>query len=226
MPIRRVIDQGDSVSRLSERYGLAPDTIWEHPANAKLRSVRSRRDALLPADELVIPDLRAKRVSCPTGGRHRFRRLGVPMLFEIQLFDAYGQPRRQRPYSLDVDGVARQGTTDASGVLREFIPNAAQRGRLVIADELDEALLFGELDPIETLSGVQRRLTNLGFACMQDAGAPGANTTAALARFQHLCGMPATGALDDATREAVRACHDDPRHLRAVLARNPPPSLA
>jgi N-acetylmuramoyl-L-alanine amidase len=221
MPIRHAVRQGDSISRLAERHGLAPDTIWNDPANDDLRARRARMDVLLPGDEVVVPDLRPGEVECATGARHEFRRVGVPMLFEIQLFDERGAPAADRPYRLVVDGGERHGRTDAGGRLREYLPNTARRGRLAVEGEPERELLFGHLDPIETLSGVQKRLTNLGFACAQDAGRTGRATLQALTAFQRLCGLPATGALDDATREEVRACHDDPERLRAHLERPP-----
>jgi hypothetical protein len=214
---RHLVQQGESVSSLAERYGHDPDTLWDHPQNAGLRAIRSRRDALAPGDELFIPDVRIKNLPCAVGRRHVFRRNGVPAFIEIQLFDVFGRPRRNRPYTLEVDGTVYDGTTDDQGRLRRCVPNAARRGRLVIEGELDQELLFGHLDPIETVSGVRKRLSNLGLLLPQGTVDIDAATAAALARFQSFCGLPSSGEIDDATREALRACHDD-GHLRNLIA--------
>lgn len=42
MPTRHVIQQGESVVALSERYGLFVETIWNHADNAELK--RKRKD--------------------------------------------------------------------------------------------------------------------------------------------------------------------------------------
>lgn len=112
MARRHTIEQGDSVSRLAELYGFAPDTIWNEPANEELRALRIRMDVLLPGDEVVIPDLRVAEARCSTGATHRFRRRGVPMLFEMQLFDGTGVPAGDRPFRLVVDGAEHAGRTD------------------------------------------------------------------------------------------------------------------
>lgn len=225
MPIRHVVLQGDSVSLLAERHGLAPDTIWGARANEGLRARRARMDVLFPGDEVAIPDRRPKQVACSTDARHRFRRRGVPMLFELQLLDERGAPRAHRDYLLEVDGVRHTGRTDAEGVLRNYIHNGARRGRLTIEGELEREVLFGHLDPIETVSGVQKRLTNMGFPCADDGGELRAATIVALRTFQRLCGLEPTGAIDDATREEIRACHDDPVRLRGHLERGSLPAF-
>jgi peptidoglycan hydrolase-like protein with peptidoglycan-binding domain len=87
-------------------------------------------------------------------------------------------------------------------------------GRLSI-DELDEQdqsaleldILFGSLDPIEELSGVQKRLVNLGFDCPVD-GEVSDETTAAIEAFQRLFSLPVTGAVDNATRQKLTAMNE------------------
>lgn len=220
MTIRHTVRPGDSVSRLAERHGLAPETIWEHPDNEALRGRRERMDVLLPGDVVVIPARRSKTVSCALDRVHRFRRRGVPMRFEIQLFDERGDPRRDVAYVLIVDGVEHAGRTDSHGHLSQYIANGARRGRLLLDGSAEDLVLdFGHLDPIDALSGVQQRLTNLGFTCTQDEGALGTATRAALLRFQVLVGLTPSGDLDDATREEIRACHDDRERFAAHLER-------
>jgi hypothetical protein len=221
MPKTHTIAQGDSVSRIAELHGLAPTTIWDDPSNKELRALRSRADVLLPGDVLTVPERRDKRLKLATGARHRFRRLGVPMLFELQLFDAGGNPLSDREWQLDVDGTEYHGRTDANGYFRQYISNGAQQGRLVIDDAIDRVLFFGHLDPIDTVTGVQKRLTNMGFECAGDDGNLGRATLIAVRQFQRLAGLPVTGEIDAATRDEVRRAHDDSDRLRTHLDRQP-----
>jgi N-acetylmuramoyl-L-alanine amidase len=213
------IQDGESLSSLALAYGLAPQTIWQDAANEKLRAQRSRADTLLVGDVVAIPDKRLKTETRSINARHCFRRIGVPILFELQLFDGDGQALAALGYTLEVDGVRHVGTTDDAGTLKQIIPNDARAGRIVIEGRVDRELQFGWLDPIETLAGVQKRLNNMGFACSHEGGQFGRATHVALVRFQSMAGLPGTGRLDDATREAVRACHDVPGHYETVLRR-------
>jgi hypothetical protein len=221
MPVTRTIQEGESVSSLALEFGLSQDTIWNDPANQNLRKSRSRADVLLPGDQITIPDKQLKTLPRPTDAQHRFRRIGVPILFELQIFDSNGNPIAAAPYTLTVDGAVHTGTTDTTGYLKEFIPNDSSKGSLVIQDKVERDLFFGGLDPIETLIGVQKRLTNLGFDCIGDNGAMGRTTFAALSRFQAFSGLPQTGTLDDATRDAIRQCHDDRTQFEQNVKRPP-----
>ncbi|WKB55799.1 peptidoglycan-binding domain-containing protein [Eleftheria terrae] len=211
------ISEGDSVVRIAGATGFAPETLWSHPANAELRKRREHMDVLNPGDVLTVPERTPKTVAAATDRRHRFRRRGVPMHFTLQLLDAWGEPRRQRPYRLVVDGRLLEGTTDADGVLRHHLPTTAQRGTLQL-DEVELALVFGGLDPKSTLAGVQHRLSNLGFPCAGDAGELGQATRLALARFQRLMELPCTGELDERTRDALDAHHQQLNQLAQHIA--------
>ena len=212
MPKIIEIHQGDSVSRIAAAHGLAPDTIWDHPDNAELKGKRKHMDVLAPGDWLTVPDRRGKTIDCCVDQRHRFRLRGVPMLFQLQLLDAWGKPRADRPYRLLVDGRPYEGTTDEDGVLRQYVHNHARRGRLEL-DELELDMELGHLDPLSELVGVQQRLTNMGFPCLGDRGEMGQATLTAIERFQALTDLEVTGELDERTREAIGTTYEQPGRL-------------
>jgi len=211
LPLRHVVAEGEGISKIAERYGINPQTIWDDAGNATLREQRPDPNVLLPDDVLVIPDKVLGSASCATGKRHVFRRLGVPALFVMQLLDAEDAPRTGIAYTLEVDGVAKNGTTDDTGMVRQWVPCASQSGRLLIGegDAAEEyALEFGDLRPLSDTRGVQQRLRNLGFTCPVDGDAAGAALQSAIARFQAWAGLAATGILDDATRAEIGKLHD------------------
>ena len=63
MPTKHSIKSGDSVSSLAQSYGLFEQTIWQHSDNATLKALRPNMNILAPGDEVVIPDLEAKKES-------------------------------------------------------------------------------------------------------------------------------------------------------------------
>lgn len=211
------IKAGDTVSRIAGAAGLAPDTIWSHPDNVGLKQERDHMDVLAVGDKLSVPELSVKSVKGATCRRYRFRRRGVPMRLIVQVLDAWGTPRKERPYRLVVDGTPLEGTTDENGVLRQFLPNAAKMCRLYL-DELEMDLAVGVLEPKSKLLGVQQRLSNLGLHCLADAGELGRATVLALKRFQRIAEVPVTGELDDATRAALDADHQELNKLSQRLA--------
>ncbi len=204
----RTIELGDTVSRVAGETGFAPETIWSHPNNAELKSRREHMDVLGVGDQLYVPDLTPKSMPAVTEKRHRYKRKGVPMRFILQLLDAWGEPRKNRPYKLIVDGEVFEGSTDGIGVLRHYLPTAAKGGTLSI-DGLEFDIEIGYLEPKTELLGVQQRLTNLGFPCLGDEGETGQATHIALSRFQMLMHLPVTGEADGKTRDALYDNHEE-----------------
>jgi hypothetical protein len=207
MPIRYTIQQGDSVIRLGDRYGFDPDTIWNDSANAALKEKRKDMNELVPGDEVTVPDKRAKTVDAAAGAVHRFRRVGIPAYFRLQLFDA-DEPRANQSFALTVDGNVYSGTTDADGILQLYLPASSREGILLIGpDDFTVEIDFGHLDPITEISGVQKRLNNLGFFSSESGELDDA-TRDALADFQYAAGLDDTGEPDDATLAKLAEVHD------------------
>jgi len=212
MPQKHVVAEGEGISKISEQYGFAPATVWNAPENQALREKREDPNILFPGDVLVIPDKQPKTLTRETGKRHRFRKVDVPPMFELQLLNA-GQPRAQIAYTLTVDGKKLQGTTDDEGMVRQFIPAKSQSGTLEFTDQGETHKLeidFGGMDPLTEIKGVQKRLNNLGFPCGTPDGTLNARTQQALQMFQAVCGLPSTGALDEATLDQLKQLHDTP----------------
>lgn len=207
MPIRHTVVSGEGIATLSLRYGFSPDRIWSDPANAALRQSRPNPNALLPGDVVTIPDRRIRAESVGTGSRHVFVRRGVPALFRLQMLDD-GQPRSGLSYALRIDAIELRGVTDGDGRLEHFVPNDARSGTIVFGDDEEYELDFGTLDPLATLTGAQKRLTNLGFPCTDEIGTLGALTREALRSFQRRVGLKVTGDLDAATTDRLGALHD------------------
>lgn len=210
MPIKHEVEQGDSVISLSEEHGFFANTIWNDPDNAELKKKRKDMNILMPGDVVVIRDLRLKEVDKPTAKQHVFRRKGIPALYRLQVFDVE-EPRANQKYRLTVDGQLYEGRTDAHGVLQEYIPANSKDGELIIGpDEFQTLLKFGFLDPIDQISGIQKRLNNIGYECGEADGQLNSDTKSALQKFQHRFGLPETGEPDKPTQNKLEEIHDSP----------------
>lgn len=207
MPVKHPVAPGDGMTRVGFRYGFFPDTLWELPENAQLRADRGHPETLIPGDTIYVPDPRPKEARGATKRLHRFRRKGVPAWIRIRLLRD-GEPRAAESYMLDIDGTGLQGCTDGEGWLREWVaPDARQAVLTLPATGEVYELDLGQLYPIDTGIGVQRRLRNLGYYDGPLHGQDDDETRAALARFQVKAGLPATGAWDETTCAALLSAH-------------------
>jgi hypothetical protein len=210
MPISYTIQEGDSVIALSDKYGLLADTIWNDGANSALREKRPDMNVLMPGDVVVIPDKRPRMEKRPTAAQHKFKRKGIPALFRLQVYNMH-IPRANQSYTLTVDGGKYTGTTDGQGIVQQFLPATCKSGQLVIGDDnFTIRLQFGHLDPISELSGVQKRLKNLGYDCGAPDGKMNDATRSALLRFQRENGLTESGQADDDTKNMLDSIHNDP----------------
>ncbi len=190
------VEQGDCISSIAFDHNMFPDTIWDHADNAELKKKRKDPNALLPGDVVVIPDKELKEEQCQAEQKHRFKRKGVPEKLRIQFLtgdEKDDAPRKGIPYTLDITTKGgrpvpqKKGKTDNDGFLDEPIPPDAVRGIIILGEDEDEELheiALGHIDPIDTISGIQARLNNLGYGCGDEDGALGPMTGNAIRDFQ------------------------------------------
>lgn len=207
MPKIVTVSDGDCFVNISKQEGFYWETIWNHPENAKLRSKRKHLNIIKADDEIYIPDLTIKEVSRETDKRHRFQVKGYPVRFTLTLMNL-GEPRANENYTLIVDGDSRNGRTDDSGTLRERIPPQARTGLLLLGEKQEEFTInFGYVDPIDEISGVQRRLQNLGFYEGEIDDQLNEETISAIADFQRSVELSGEGELNDETRQKLVEVH-------------------
>jgi hypothetical protein len=201
------VGKGESATSIAAQNGFFVDTLWNHPRNSALRAKRKTPDQLFEGDEIFIPDKQLKQEDGATGSRHRFKVKGVPAKFRLQLL-ALGEPRANEDYVLNIDGQLTSGKTDGQGWIKQSIPPGARSAKLLLQGGKEEIpIQIGDLDPVEEVSGVQQRLTNLGFPT-GNSGQLDDPTKAALKRFQAAQGLQTTGEADDPTRAKLKQLHD------------------
>jgi N-acetylmuramoyl-L-alanine amidase len=239
MPIRHTVKEGDCIASIAAEYGFFPDTIWNDPANKELRERRASPYLLAPGDTVMIPEKRVKQIEKPASQKHRFRRKGVPATLRICVLgdvieaaspppppdpDALHvrtedpapqvpktKPLKSAPYSLEIDGVVRQGKTDSEGYVQLSISPRAKGGTLVIHPGTEQErrypLRFGSLGPHDTVRGIKQRLANLGYEVGPIDDKPSPELTGALRAFQYRNNLATTGEADETTREKLREAH-------------------
>jgi type VI secretion system secreted protein VgrG len=180
------VQQGDRLPTIARKKGFARwQTIWDFPANAILKN---RRDAnvLLPGDILAIPT-KVPRVAHVAGGAAAFAVQTAPELFRVRFTDLGVPENASVRFRAEPDnGPAVEGTLENHGTMEiELPPDASQvKVTLYLADSeralASRTFAVGHLDPPDTVSGIQARLSGLGFYS-----------------------GPISGKLDEATRIAI-----------------------
>ena len=196
-----VVKQGECLDEIARSRGFHWTTLWDHPSNRKLRDARKSHNILLPGDRVFIPERRPSQEACPTAQRHTFQLKGTKSTLRLRLLycdDA--EPYANQPFRLEVDGEFVEGTVDADGNLEARIDARAKRARLHVAGETLD-LVIGGLDPVDSVSGAQQRLSALGFLARSEPhGTWDADSVEGLRRFQSSQLIPPTGEYDDQTQ--------------------------
>lgn len=206
MPIEYIIKQGNHLSGIADQFGFtsyAP--IWDHPANAQLKSLRKNPHVLFPGDHLVIPDKAVKSESRATDQLHKFKLPRTPLKLKLTLKDFDDLPIAHIDCELRIEDKIYRVKTDGDGKLEQEIPKSAQSGLLCIPEYgIEMPVKIGHLDPVDEKTGWLGRLSNLGY----NPGDPGTEQfRCALEEFQCDYGLPVTGLLDDATKSKLGTVH-------------------
>ena len=223
LPCRHRVRQGEHISRIAEIYGFFDyRTIWDHSENAALRALRTSPNVLYPGDEVYVPEKQQKSVRRPTTAVHTFTVRRSPLKLRVRALDFAGRPFAG-PARPSIEGEPEELELDGDGVVEVAIRRAAAVGDLLLPGapaedgdtEAEEAepllradLRIGVLDPIDTETGQNARLINLGYL---DGPVDGpfhdAVLRLAVENFQVDNDLPFTGEIDDATRAKLVEVH-------------------
>ncbi|MEO7093854.1 MAG: hypothetical protein ABI175_11430 [Polyangiales bacterium] len=159
--------------------------IWDHADNKPLTKDRKNPNLLLPGDIVVLPDAKAKTVTAKTEKHHVFIVKGkLELDFRIVLIDENDKPiadkevdflKKGETATSDGDGKVEKidlpfkfelGTLEFEYRTIDLSTRGTQPPELWQGEEIVEprfVVAIGHLDPLETVSGVQGRLNNLGY---------------------------------------------------------------
>ena len=181
------VKQGDCINSIAYEFGFFPNTIWNHPKNASLKELRKDSGILFEGDKVFVPEKNTKKIGLNYDKRNRFKMKGVPARLALTILDSEGQPRSGDNYFLDIDGIIIRDKLDSNGQLDVSISPTAKVANLIVGDKLNPIryeITLGYLDPLDTITGIQARLNNLGFDCGTEKGAIGELTKIAIRLFQ------------------------------------------
>jgi hypothetical protein len=163
-----VIRQGDHLCSLAYRYGFDADTVWSHPKNAELRDAQNLSpdpNALNPTDVLYIPDAAPPDMQdLNTGSTNTFV-VDVPTeALNVTFTQGDGTPYASMSFTVqelpDLTGLA----TNGAGLATFQVPVTLKAATVVFSDSgASFVLAIGQMDPIDSLSGIFKRLVNLGY---------------------------------------------------------------
>jgi hypothetical protein len=162
-----VIKQGDHLLLLAHKLGFDADTVWNDPSNAPLRQLRSDPNILLPGDVLQLPDSSgqsAPPASLNAGTANNFVSDAPTMTLSVKFVGADATTYASRAYTVQELTQLTDLTTDENGVASFQAPVTLGSATLVFTESGESWVLCpGAMDPINTLSGIFKRLQNLGY---------------------------------------------------------------
>lgn len=214
------VSPNDTLFTIARRYGFRNwRVIYEHPNNQQLREQRPDPMVLAPGDSVFVPDKEPSLFSAATGRSHRFRLHARTCFLSVYLQDETGAPYGGCKYEIRVPGQQPlQGSTSEAGLVSHEVGDDVTEAELSLwtdpgdPREVSQWILrIGALDPIDTVSGVQSRLNNLGYYGGEITGVMDDATRAALRDYQRrsLAHAAPTGEIDEQTRRGLLAETND-----------------
>jgi N-acetylmuramoyl-L-alanine amidase len=216
-----IVQTQDCLSSIADKFGFSDyQIIYQDPANQEFRQKRPNPNIIYPGDKLFIPDPQKKEHAAGTAQLHKYEVQLPTVLLRLCMKDDLLQPYKGAKYRLRVGFDNFGGVTDGNGMVeQEIAPNSVD-GEITIfpagcdpaADGYSFALLLGDLDPVHETSGIDARLSNLGFVTFEESGNRELTASAradAIRAFQDKFGLEVTGELDNDTRDTLQRMHDD-----------------
>ena len=202
-----IVEQGHCLYTIAAQSGMPWEKIWNALQNAVLKQQRQHPNVLLPGDKVIVPELEQSQAATKSQKKHIFK-LGRPKLCIRLNLLSEGNALKKIKYQLEIDGKPRLGETNNDGLLTELIDPTAVEGILKVSDDPNRHMLhFGYLDPLDTTSGLQARMNNLGFDCGSVDGDWGANTRGGMQAFQIKNGLTQTSKVNDETQDMAHKQH-------------------
>jgi hypothetical protein len=204
-----VVRSGDYLTSIAHCYGVKPDDIWNHPSNAALRQQRANPEVLAPGDVLFVPAVQRKWLAADVGSTNTFVATVPTVSVDLQLSQDDGQGNNALAGAAYViqglPGGDLQGTIGNDTVISFQVPVYLSEVTLVLPDlQTVYPVRLGCIDPVETDSGLRRRLVHLGYA---DDPEESYSLEDAISAFQRESKLDESGSMDAATAKALIDAH-------------------
>ncbi len=194
-----IVREGEWLAKIALQFGITDwHDIYDHDRNAAFRELRPDPSVVKAGDQLWIPKSESVVIDPPQGSEEEqvFTVDPVPPeTVDIVMHDIEGNAIANKPYTLQIGAFEVEGTTDGDGRLTEEVDPLLLRvgGGQVIMEGRTLSVMLGHLDPVNTISGIQQRLNNLGYHVGDITGDLDDTTVAAVKRFQAAESIPVDG---------------------------------
>lgn len=132
----------------------------------------------------------------------RVSRKPGPIQLHVLMKDDEGRPHVERPFEIRGVGVSIKGVTTKAGYVDAEIPVGVEEAELIVGEDKC-TLVFEKRQPLTTPMGLQQALLTLGYTC-EPSGAIDDATRAAVRELQEQEGLEVTGEADDALRQRIK----------------------
>lgn len=209
-----VVRQGDYLTKLAFVHGFDVDEVWGDPKNDEIRGLRKDHHILAPGDVVYLPVKEKEGLPIQKGVVNRYvakvPRVDISLVFKDddgkliagEDFEILGSAAR--------DGRRSTEQTKDDGSVCISVPVTTREVSVLFPRRgITYVVRVGDMDPHEEMTGVMRRLENLGFYRLDpELGIDhGTALRAAIRAFQRSKGLEPTGELDDTLKKAIADDH-------------------
>lgn len=162
------VKQGDTLARIARRFGQRSwKRVWDAAENEGLRKKRKSPHLLYPGDVVSVPGIALNECEKPVDQVHRLIvKPDAKVTLRLNLLGKKRAPLDGTTCKiLAGDELLFEGPAN-DGKLECEIPLSVTEARLLVSMdgwEFERPLHIGGLDPNDEISGVQARLSNLGW---------------------------------------------------------------
>ncbi len=207
-----IVKKSECFASIAQKYGFHDaEIIYNDPANSELRSKRDNLHVLVEGDLIYIPEKLNKTRKLAANSAVTFTVKGLLTELHLVIEGTDAKPLCNKLYELEVAGELYSGKTDDNGCIRQKVPASGEVAKLSVylSDDLKDNLYWrlqmGCLEPVDTLSGVQARLNNLGFNAGIEDGEFGEKTEQAIFAFKQLHNLSGGTEIDQTFTNALKS---------------------
>jgi len=212
MTQQHTVAQGETLLRIAKQYGYQTSkALFNHPSNAEFKALRPDPNLIYPGDKITIPPKKEKFIPLRTNNINSFVVQNEKEYFRLQVSYDDGDDVAGKRVVLNIGSQTIDTVLQSDGLIEvELNNNDTLTGTVDLYLNEGETtptksfnVQIGNLDPIETLSGVQGRCNMLGFNCGTVDGVNGAKTKAGVREFQQAQQLQVDGIAGPVTKSRL-----------------------
>jgi hypothetical protein len=171
-----VVKQGDYLAKLAYRFGFDAATVWMQDENSDLRALRCNPNILAPCDILYIPEpADPEAITLEVGQTNTFTSdpPTVQVVVQFNGTDADASIYSSQPFQIAELPELTELRTNENGVATIDVPVTLSSITLTFSNTgASQSILIADMDPINTLAGIFKRLQHLGFISQNSMADP------------------------------------------------------